>query len=221
MLRAVAAVAISAFVLCPARLVGQPSQESSKPALPAGHPQPEPQPQLPPGHPAPPSASPHGQAGADWPAAKAEDVDSLDSILKAYYASTSGPKGQPREWDRYRSLFAPDARLIVVRPGVAEGMAAGFLTVNDFVETNKRYFERGGFIDKEVARRTDTFGAIAQVWSTYESRHNEAEAQPYTRGITSIQLLKSGPRWYILSVFWQSEGPDVTIPERYLSSPKE
>lgn len=41
-----------------------------------------------------------------------DDVKSLDGIIRALYASISGEKGVPRDWDRFRVLFAPDARLI-------------------------------------------------------------------------------------------------------------
>jgi hypothetical protein len=215
MIRAAAAVLVGSF-LSVAPVGQQPGTGQPVPPGPGGT-----QPQLPAGHPqVPPQVTP-GPGAADWPAAQPEDVASLDGIIKAYYASTSGPKGQAREWDRYRSLFAPDSRLIVARPGPGGGAAAMFLSVNDFVEANKRYFEKGGFFDKEIARRTETYGTIAHVWSTYESRHSESEAQAYSRGISSIQLLKSGDRWYILNVFWEAEQPDVAFPEKYLSNPKE
>src|SRR5215469_14094644 len=52
-----------------------------------------------------------------WPAAKPEDVRSVDAIVGALYDVISGPKGQARDWDRFRSLFLPDARLIPIRAG--------------------------------------------------------------------------------------------------------
>ena len=51
-----------------------------------------------------------------WPAAKPEDVSSPEAILAAVYSVISGPKGQTRDWDRMRSLFLPDARLILSPP---------------------------------------------------------------------------------------------------------
>src|SRR5271170_7118362 len=58
----------------------------------------------------------------DWPKANPEDVKSPEAILNAVYSVISGGKNQPRDWDRMRSLFIPDARLIpsVVIPGTAE-----------------------------------------------------------------------------------------------------
>jgi hypothetical protein len=52
--------------------------------------------------------------------------------------------------------------------------------------------ERDGFFEQEIARKADTFGDFAHVWSTYESRHSKDDATPFLRGINSIQLCKQG-----------------------------
>ena len=166
-------------------------------------------PELPPGHPGAP-------VSPNWPKANPEDVRSVEAIIAAMYQATAGSPGQPRQWDRYKSLFAPDARLIAARPGLEGGATAMFLTVGNFVDMNKTYFEKGGFIDKEVARRVESFGNITHVWSTYESRHKPDDPAPYIRGINSVQLLKDGERWWIVNLFWDFEREGVTIPEQYL-----
>src|SRR3984957_12853378 len=66
--------------------------------------------------PLPPSLAPH----PDWPAAKnPADVDTIDHLMASLYDVISGPAGQQRDWDRFRSLFLPDARMGVIRPDVA------------------------------------------------------------------------------------------------------
>lgn len=175
------------------------AQPSTQPHPPSGH-----------GNPAGPGAT------ANWPKPKPGDVASIDAILAAMYAVPAGDPGQARDWDRYRSLFAPDARLIAARPGPDGAATAMFLTIDNYIAVNRKYFEKGGFRDKEVARQTRQFGNIAQVWSTFESRHSAADPEPYVRGINSIQLLKDGDRWWIVNVFWDLEGPGREIPEQFL-----
>src|SRR5512141_837106 len=46
------------------------------------------------------------------PAAAAADVDTLDHIIAALYDVISGPQGQARDWNRFKSLFLPEGRLI-------------------------------------------------------------------------------------------------------------
>lgn len=57
------------------------------------------------------------------------------------------------------------------------------LTVEDYIMHNKSYFEKGGFFESELARRTESFGNITHVWSTFESRLGSAGADPYTRDL--------------------------------------
>lgn len=159
--------------------------------------------------------------GADWPKGKAEDVATIDAVIAAYYASTSGKPGEARDWTRFRSLFHPEGRLIPARATGDGGAGAFFLSPDDFVAQNDKYFQKSGFIDTEAARRTEMFGNIAQVWSTYESRRGKDGETPYSRGITSFQMLKDGGRWWILNVVWDYERPDKQLPEKYLSSPKD
>lgn len=160
-----------------------------------------------------PPASPVVQRGI--PAPKPEDVNSIGGIINALYASISGPKGQARDWQRMRSLFVPEARLMptVNRPTGGRGVA--ILSVNDYIATSGPFLVDNGFREREVARKVEEFGSIIHVFSTYESFRLD-ETAPFSRGINSIQLLHDGTRYWVLSVFWDAERPGVQIPEKYL-----
>ena len=155
-----------------------------------------------------------GGQDAKPPAARPDDVKSMDAVVAAAYDSISGAAGQKRDWDRFRSLFVPGARLI---PAVAAngGATARVFSVEDYIQRSTPGLERG-FFEHEIARKTDAFGNIAQVFSTYESRHAAADATPFARGINSFQLLKDGDRWWIVTIYWDGERPGNPIPEQYL-----
>jgi hypothetical protein len=148
------------------------------------------------------------------------DVVSIDAIIGAAYDVISGPVGQKRDWDRERSLFIHDARLIPTskNPGVVDRDDKNPLQAHDiegYIARVSPYFEKDGFFEKEIARRTEQFGNIAHVWSTYESRHNEDDPQPFMRGINSIQLLYDDNRWWIVTIYWQHESREHPIPAIY------
>lgn len=210
---------LTALVACLSSNVMQPAPTTpAKPAAPAAtQPAQPPKGAMPAGHPGVINNDPT----VNWPKARPEDVSSIDAIMKALYSIPGGDKGQPRDWDRYRSLFTPDARLIPARGNPEGGAMAMYVTITDYISLNKTYFEKGGFMDKEVSRRVDTFGHIAQVWSTFESRHNAADPEPYIRGINSVQLLKDGDRWWVVNIFWDFEGPGAVIPPEYLAKPQQ
>jgi hypothetical protein len=164
-------------------------------------------------------AAPAAAAAAAHPAAPA-DVSSMDAILKALYDVISGPGGQKRDWDRFRSLFYEGARLIpATKP--AEGPArARILDVEGYVTRASANTSQQGFYEKEIARRVDQFGSIAQVFSTYESRRAADDAKPFARGINSIQLYFDGTRYWIITILWDAERPDNPLPAKYLESVK-
>lgn len=161
-----------------------------------------------------PSAAPTQTPPAP-PAANPADVATIDSIVSALYDVISGPPGK-RDWDRFRSIFIPGARLIPtgVRPTGEAGSRV--MTVEDYAQRNGSFFEKNGFFEREAARRTEAFGNIAHVFSTYESRHSNDDAKPFQRGINSIQLMNDGKRWWIVTVFWQGEDEKHPLPEKYL-----
>ena len=151
------------------------------------------------------------------------DVASIDAIIAAAYDVISGPAGQERDWERERSLFLPAARLIPTSGKAGVTSLAGklepqFLDVEGYIARSRQYLAQSGFYEKEVARRTEQFGSIAHLWSTYESRHNESDAKPFMRGINSIQLFFDENRWWIVSIYWQHESPADPLPDQYLSS---
>ena len=145
------------------------------------------------------------------------DVESIDAIIAAAYDVISGPAGQKRDWNRERSLFYPGARLIpTAKPGANDGLAPQILDVDGFIARVEPYFAEHGFFETEIARRTEQFGHIAHVWSTYESRHSADDPNPFMRGINSFQLFYDGNRWWIVNIFWQQESAEDPIPEKYL-----
>lgn len=150
------------------------------------------------------------------PAANPADVASPDAILKALYDVISGPAGQKRDWNRFRSLFVPGARLIPTGAPQGQPARAVIMTPDDYVERAGVNLERNGFFEVEVARTSEQFGRIMHAFSTYESFRTADDKTPFMRGINSIQLLNDGTRWWIVTVYWDSERPDNPIPDRYL-----
>jgi hypothetical protein len=148
--------------------------------------------------------------------AKQAAVASPDGIIAAVYDVISGPAGQKRDWDRMRSLFYPGARLIRTAAKKEGGMGATSFSVQDYVDRASVYFEKNGFFEKEIARRTEKWANILQAFSTYESRHDAKDAAPFARGINSLQLFFDGTRWWILTIYWQEETPDNPLPAEFL-----
>lgn len=154
-------------------------------------------------------------------AADPNDVGSLDSIMKAVYDVISGDAGKARDWDRFRTLFHKDARLIPAGKNAQTGVfGARALTPDEYVTRATPGFATNGFHERELARHTDICGNIAQVFSTYHAFRKSDDKTPFLRGINSFQLMNDGKRWWVMTIYWQAETPDNPIPKEYLKTKK-
>ena len=145
---------------------------------------------------------------------RASDTTSPDAIIAALYDVISGPAGQARDWDRFRGLFAPGARLIPAAPR-QDGSIPVALSPDDYIKRANDALLKG-FFEREVSKKVDAFGTIMHVFSTYESKRAAADEKPFARGINSIQLMQHGGRWWVVTVLWDQERPDNPIPSKYL-----
>jgi len=154
-------------------------------------------------------------ATSQEPAADPADVGTQDGIITAVYEAISGPAGQDRDWDRFRSLFAPDARLIpmaVPQDGLPRPM---MWTVEGYIERAGESLKASGFFEVEISRTSEEYGHIAHMFSTYESRRTAEDVEPFARGINSFQLAWDGERWWVVTIFWDSEREGQPIPAKY------
>ncbi|HEY8469527.1 MAG TPA: hypothetical protein VIL18_07785 [Longimicrobiales bacterium] len=155
------------------------------------------------------------------PAARPEEVASPEAIVTAVYAAISGPaeREQPRDWDRFRTLFLPGARFLLTRWGDRRaGQQEDVLRQWDlerFIAVARMFYRESAFWEREIWHRTERFGNVAHVFSTYESRVGSPDSEPVGRGINSFQLVRTAGRWWIANVAWDVEVEGNPIPEEY------
>lgn len=136
-------------------------------------------------------------------AAIESDVSTLDGILHASYEVLSGPAGQSRDWERYRTLFADGARLMPAVAAAGEKPHLRQLTVEDYIRRVEPIFAVEDFWERETSRQTETFGRVAHVLSNYESLRDPNEP-PFEHGANSMQLFRDDARWWIVSIMWNT-----------------
>ncbi len=156
----------------------------------------------------------HAQEAPAIPPADPADVESVDAIMAAVYDVISGAKGEVRDWDRMRSLFHPNARLIPTGCG-ANGCGSRWWSIEDYISTAGPQLEANGFFEVEINRVEERYGQMAHIFSTYESRFNADDPEPFARGINSFQLFNDGNRWWVFNIYWQQESPAAPLPAEY------
>jgi hypothetical protein len=153
------------------------------------------------------------ELAAKVPAAKADDVKSRDAILAAIYDVISGPAGA-RDWNRFRSLFLPQARFTEVATGPDGTNVVIAWNVDEFIRDAREVFTEEPFYEKAIVNEPETFGNITQVFSSYETRRSPT-GEPIERGINSIQLFNDSTRWWVLSILWDTEHAGNPLPAKF------
>jgi peptide subunit release factor RF-3 len=131
------------------------------------------------------------------------DVSTVDSLLHALYNVLSGPAGQPRDWDRYRTLFMDGARLLVVVAVAGEKPHVRQLSLDDYIRRVEPIFAVENFWERETSRQTEIVGRVAHVLSRYESLRDPNGA-PFEHGANSMQLFYDDSRWWVVSIMWNT-----------------
>jgi hypothetical protein len=145
----------------------------------------------------------------------------MDAIVAAFYDVISGDAGKERDWNRFRSLFYPGARMIPTGANAKTGkVGARIASPEDYIKANEAFLEGEGFHEQELTRHVDSFGTVAQVFSSYEARNKLSDAKPFMRGINSIQLLNDGNRWWIMTIAWTPESAAAPLPDKYSKKPE-
>lgn len=146
---------------------------------------------------------------------RARDVESIDNLMEALYASISGEKGEARDWERFRNLVIPEARLIPTGRNQQGKNVYQVMTPEEFIENTDRYFVENGFYEYEIHREEHHYGRVVHLFSTYGSKRSESDAEPFNKGINSIQLFDDGDRWWVVTIYWAHESEFNPIPEKY------
>ena len=148
-----------------------------------------------------------------WPEPRPADVASIDAMMTAAYEAVSASRGEERDLDRFRSLWRPDSRLVATVRTADGDVSSTVLTLDDFARAFSGPVADGVY-EREAARRTEAFGDMAHVWSTYEIL-GAPGGEVWVRGINSLQLVHDGGRWWFVAGLFQNEGSGVALPEKY------
>jgi hypothetical protein len=145
------------------------------------------------------------------PTADPADVGSIEGLVRGSYQVISGSAGQPRQWERDRTFYAPGATFVSVWEDKGQ-IKTKVMTPEQF----RRDFKIGeGFDEYEVGRRIERFGNVAQVRSVAELR--TPVGGPVTeRFVNYFNFFWDGTRWWIAGMVWQKEGPSTQIPSAWI-----
>jgi hypothetical protein len=140
-----------------------------------------------------------------------------EDVVAGIYDLVSFQTGKTPDWDKVRSLFIPEAVVVLrtSREATTVFSLEGF--IGDFVSfiENTPAGEMG-FSEKVVRMKSMVFGDMADVLVLYEAQITGSARGPQ-QGVDSFSLIKKDGRWLIVSITNEIPTADHPLPEELRS----
>ena len=142
------------------------------------------------------------------------DLKLIDKLTAELYKSICFEVDNRPPLEKLKKLLIPAANMIRNDDASAE-----IMTVDDFIKSYTERISDGtikSFYEGELNHITEIFGTIAHRFSTYETKFDLTNPEPFSIGINSIQFIKIGDDWKISSIVWNNQTVENKIPDKYL-----
>jgi hypothetical protein len=146
-------------------------------------------------------------------ASEQDALETADGVVTEIYGLVSFDAGDSPDWDKVRSMFIPEA-VVVLR---TSREASTVFSVDGFIQDFVNFVERSpagemGFTEKILNMKSMVFGDMAHVLVLYEA-HITGSQGPPTQGVDSFSLIKKDGRWWIVAITNELPTADRPIPE--------
>ena len=143
------------------------------------------------------------------------DLKLINNLTSELYNAICFKVGGHPPVERLKELFIPTANMIK-----NDGDSPEIMTVDSFIKSYNERIADGtikSFYEGELKHITEVFGTIAHRFSTYETKFDLTNPEPFTIGINSIQYIKIDKNWKISGIVWNNQNDAIKIPGKYLS----
>ena len=152
-------------------------------------------------------------------AAEAPDLATVDGVVAALYQAVSFAPGSEPDWASLRTLLLPNA--VIAQP-VRGSDEVELLSVDAFIGRFKEDLDNfkmreTGFWETVARVEKTGFGRIAHCFVVFEPRTDPSSAEPAGRGVDSIELIRTGGRWWIAAITTEHERPGRALPTTFES----
>tara|TARA_A100000171_G_scaffold50666_1_gene62697 strand:+ start:39 stop:539 length:501 start_codon:yes stop_codon:yes gene_type:complete len=150
-----------------------------------------------------------GVAALGW-VMPAHAQETPGEAVEALYEVISGPVGEPRDWERFRTMFLDGAQMTVLAPMPEGEERVVTLTVEEYVSRNAERLSEMGFTEAETRRQTHVYGGLATILSAYEATRSDT-GETFATGVNTIVLAREEGVWKVASLAWRSETEDWPV----------
>lgn len=141
----------------------------------------------------------------------AQAVQTIEGITAKMLELISGPVGQERNWEEFRTLFLPTAQFISLNPQAKDGEKARSLNLEEFVRMLGPLYAKEGFYEEPLNIQINEFNGMANAFQSYTARNSSRTYQ--AKGINNFILVHVDNRWWIASSTWANEDTNNRVPD--------
>jgi len=149
-------------------------------------------------------------------AAEPAEVTALRRTIDALYEAFCFEPGAEPDWEAQRAIYLAGATFVPPsrsdRAPVAQTTEEFLADFREFVRSEP--YRLTGFHERIVGMTVDAFGGIAHAFVAFEGFVPGEEAAR-TRGLDSVQFVREGDAWRLLSFTTQYEGGERVLPGRF------
>ncbi len=135
----------------------------------------------------------------------------IDELITNLYGVISGPAGE-RDWDTFKNIFHPTAMMGSSGVDAAGDPIFNVFSPEQYIERSGAIFKKYDFYEKELQRKTQVFGHVAQVFTSYEFELTRPDGPVKRQGINCIQLIKDKDRWWVTNIMWHAASDKEPLP---------
>lgn len=147
--------------------------------------------------------------GSSLKAQEADPTKTIDGIVKEGLKIISGKKGEARDWDSFRDLFAADAQFSVLLKSKEGKSQIRNFNLEEFVRSGKNFYINNDFSEVEIKKIINEYNGIAAIFQSYLVEVNGKKE----KGVNAYQLMHDGERWWIISLMWTNDQNGTPLPE--------
>jgi hypothetical protein len=131
------------------------------------------------------------------------EEEAVEKPVALFYGIISGKADDPRDWDKFRGLFIPNAVLSIRRTGAHGEPQISSFSIAEYIDNLKKFLGTRDFYEFTSANDTRIFRDIACVRNTYEAYSDSGKQSFLKKGTNLISLVFDGTDWKIAAMLWQ------------------
>lgn len=128
--------------------------------------------------------------------------DEIVNLIDLFYKIISGKKSQERNWELFKTLFSPEAKLLPLKHTDNINDILSY-SVDEYINRLELYLGENDFYEYGENYKIEVFNNLAYAYSEYKAKRNENDKELIKKGINLIHFVNNGKRWFVSSMQWE------------------